>query len=99
MPEVQRILDAIFAISSDLELPAVLERIVQVACDQTDAEYGAVGVLGTPSDQGEILLVEFITEGIDAEGVRRIGRYPRGLGVLGHLIHDPRPLRLDDLSR
>jgi signal transduction histidine kinase len=98
MPEVQRILDAIFAISSDLELPAVLQRIVQVACDQTDAQYGAVGVLGTPSAEGEILLVEFITEGIDAAGVRRIGHYPRGLGVLGHLIHDPRPLRLDDLT-
>ncbi len=99
MPEVQRILDAILAISSDLELPAVLERIVQVACDQTDARYGAVGVLGPASAEGEILLVEFITEGIDAEGVRKIGHYPKGLGILGQLIHEPRPLRLDDLSR
>jgi len=49
MSEVQRILDAIFAISSDLELPAVLQRIVQVACDQTGARYGALGVLGTES--------------------------------------------------
>jgi signal transduction histidine kinase len=94
----QRILDAIFAISSDLELPAVLQRIVQVACDQTEAEYGALGVLGAPSAEGEILLVEFITEGIDEAGVRRIGNYPRGLGILGHLIHVPEPLRLNDLS-
>jgi signal transduction histidine kinase len=99
MPEVQRILDAILAISSDLDLPAVLERIVEVACDQTDAQYGAVGVLGAPSAEGEILLVEFFTEGIDADGVRRIGHYPTGLGLLGHLIHDPRPLRLDDLNQ
>ena len=99
MPEVQRILDAILAISSDLELPDVLERIVQVACDQTDAQYGAVGVLGAASAEGEILLGEFITEGIDADGVRKIGHYPKGLGILGHLIHDPRPLRLEDLSR
>jgi two-component system, NarL family, sensor histidine kinase DevS len=98
VPESQRILDAIFAISSDLELPAVLQRIVQAACDQTDAEYGALGVLGTASDVGEILLVEFITEGIDEAGIRRIGNYPRGLGILGHLIHEPKPLRLDDLS-
>lgn len=98
MSQSQRILDAIFAISSDLELPAVLQRIVQVACDQTDAQYGALGVLGTPSAEGEILLVEFITEGIDDAGVRRIGNYPRGLGILGHLIHEPEPLRLDDLS-
>jgi signal transduction histidine kinase len=98
MIEVQRILDAIFAISSDLELPAVLQRIVQVACDQADAQYGALGVLGAPSAEGEILLVEFVTEGIDADVVRRIGSYPRGLGILGHLIHVPTPLRLDDLS-
>jgi signal transduction histidine kinase len=97
MNEVQRILDAIFAISSDLELPAVLQRIVQLACDQADAQYGALGVLGAPSAEGEILLIEFITEGIDAETVRTIGSYPRGLGLLGHLIHVPEPLRLDDL--
>jgi signal transduction histidine kinase len=98
MSEVQRILDAIFAISSDLELPAVLQRIVQVACDQTDAEYGALGVLGAESPEGEILLIEFITEGIDPAGVRRIGHYPRGFGILGHVIREPHPIRLDDLG-
>ncbi len=98
MSEVQRILDAIFAISSDLELPAVLQRIVQVACDQTGAQYGALGVLGAESAEGEILLSEFITEGIDDSLVRRIGHLPRELGILGHVIHEPRPLRLDDLG-
>jgi signal transduction histidine kinase len=98
MSEVQQILDAIFAISSDLELPAVLQRIVKVACDQAGARYGALGVLGAPSAEGEILLIEFITEGVDADMVRRIGNYPRGLGILGHLIHVPTPLRLEDLS-
>jgi signal transduction histidine kinase len=98
MTEVQRILDAILAISSDLELPAVLQRIVQVTCDQTRARYGALGVLGAPSAEGEILLVEFITQGIEPEVVRRIGSSPRGRGILGHLIHFPTPLRLDDLT-
>ena len=98
MSEVQRILDAIFAISSDLELPAVLQRIVEVACDQTDARYGAVGVLGEGSPPGEILLSEFVTEGIDVAVVRQIGHLPRGLGILGHVIRVPEPLRLDDLG-
>jgi signal transduction histidine kinase len=98
MSEVQRILDAIFAISSDLELPAVLQRIVQVACDQTDAQYGALGVLGTLSAEGDIHLIEFVTEGIDTDTVRSIGRYPHGLGILGQLIQVPTPLRLDNLS-
>src|ERR1022692_484618 len=98
MPDVQRILDAMLAISSDLELPAVLQRIVEVACDQTGARYGAVGVLAA-SAEGEIRLSEFVSEGIDATPARRIGHPPRGLGILGHLIRDPRPLRLDDLGK
>src|SRR5579864_5206880 len=91
MSEVQRILDAIFAISSDLELPAVLQRIVQVACDQTGARYGALGVLGADIEAGEILLAEFITEGVDASLVTQIGHLPRGLGILGHVIRHPQP--------
>jgi signal transduction histidine kinase len=98
MSEVQRILDAIFAISSDLELPAVLERIVEVACDQTGARYGALGVLGADIEAGEILLSEFITEGIDDSLVAQIGHLPRGLGILGHVIRHPQPLRLDDIA-
>jgi signal transduction histidine kinase len=98
MSEVQRILDAIFAISSDLELSAVLERIIEVACDQTGAQYGALGVLAAETANGEILLAEFVTQGIDDSVVRQIGHSPRGLGILGHVIHEPQPLRLDDLG-
>jgi len=98
MSEVQRILDAIFAISSDLELSAVLERIIEVACDQTGARYGALGVLAAETANGEILLSEFVTQGIDDSVVRQIGHSPRGLGILGHVIHEPQPLRLDDLG-
>ena len=98
MSEVQRILDAIFAISSDLELSAVLERIIEVACDQTGAQYGALGVLAAETSNGEILLSEFVTQGIDDSVVRQIGHSPRGLGILGHVIHEPQPLRLDDLG-
>ncbi|MHB8488800.1 MAG: GAF domain-containing sensor histidine kinase [Candidatus Dormibacteria bacterium] len=98
MTEVQRILDAIFAISSDLDLPAVLQRIVAVACDQTGARYGAVGVVAGASEDGEVLLSEFVAEGVDDKVVRRIGHPPRGRGILGHVIRDPQPLRLDELS-
>ncbi|MFZ0179396.1 MAG: GAF domain-containing protein [Candidatus Dormiibacterota bacterium] len=98
MSEVQRILDAIFAISSDLELSAVLERIMEVACDQTGARYGALGMLAAETANGEILLSEFVTQGIDDIVVRQIGHSPRGPGILGHVIHEPQPLRLDDLG-
>jgi signal transduction histidine kinase len=87
------LLDAVVAISSELDLPAVLERIVTTACLLSGARYGALGVLGR--DGG---LAEFITNGIDAETRARIGPLPRGHGVLGLLIEDPRPLRLRDIA-
>ena len=43
-------------------------------------------------------LERFMTRGIDAETQPRIGDLPRGRGVLGVLIDDPRPLRLDDVG-
>ena len=84
--------------SSDLSLPVVLRRIVTSACDLVDAQYAALGVLGPGTNVDQIRLIEFITEGADAETIRRIGHYPIGRGILGVLIREPRPLRLHDLA-
>ena len=43
-------------------------------------------------------LERFITLGIDEATHRAIGDLPHGRGVLGVLIHDPRPLRLPDVG-
>jgi two-component system, NarL family, sensor histidine kinase DevS len=52
-----------------------------------------LGVIG--EDQQ---LSHFITVGIDDEGARLIGDLPTGHGVLGHLIREPKPLRLHNLG-
>ncbi|GGU96120.1 hypothetical protein GCM10010211_74060 [Streptomyces albospinus] len=89
------LLDAVLAISRELELAAVLHRVVTTAMELVGARYGALGVL---HDSGQYL-DEFITAGLseqerdDLAGVA----FPRGLGVLGHLIRHPEPLRLDDI--
>jgi GAF domain-containing protein len=98
MSDIRSILDGVLAISSDLDLAAVLRRIVGSACELADAQYGALGVLGANSDADQIHLVEFITEGADEDTIRRIGDYPHGRGILGLLIRDPRPIRLHDLT-
>jgi signal transduction histidine kinase len=89
------LLDAVVAISADLDLPAVIERIVSTACVLVHARYGALGVLGPDGED----LVEFVTYGIDDNLRSKIGDLPHGRGVLGLLIEDPRPLRLHDLSK
>src|SRR5438105_2974123 len=97
MSDVKRILEAVVAISSDLDLAAVLRRIIAAACDLAGAQYGALGVLGGETSTAEIHLIEFITQGIDKETIQRIGHHPHGLGILGLLIREPRALRLHDL--
>ncbi|MGK2950721.1 MAG: GAF domain-containing protein [Acidimicrobiales bacterium] len=89
------LLDAVLAIGSDLDLPAMLRRIVGGAVDLVDATYGALGVL----DDTGTRLAQFITVGIDDDGHRAIGSLPEGHGILGLLIVDAKPLRLPDLSQ
>ncbi len=88
------LLDAVVAVSSDLELSQVLSRIVHSACELVGASYGALGVLGPEGER----LVEFVTEGLTDEEREGIGDLPHGRGVLGLLIRDPRPRRLRDIS-
>lgn len=88
------LIDAILAITSGLKLDATLRAIVHTAAELVDARYGALGVRGY-----DHRLVEFVYEGIDEETQHLIGSLPEGRGVLGALIEEPKPIRLDDISR
>jgi two-component system, NarL family, sensor histidine kinase DevS len=82
------------AISSELSLDGVLERIVEAAARVTGAQYAALGVID-PRGSG---LERFVTYGISQEVHAQIGDPPHGRGILGVLIHDAQPLRLHDLT-
>ncbi|RSO05067.1 hypothetical protein DMH26_08825 [Streptomyces sp. WAC 05379] len=93
---LQGLLDAVLTISREMDLPTVLHRIVTTAMDLVGARYGALGVLDDSGEQ----LGQFITAGLsesergDLSGIE----FPRGRGVLGHLIHHPEPLRVDEIG-
>jgi len=89
----ERLLEAGLALSSELSLPAILQRIVELAAGITGARYGALGVLGR---DGRI--TEFITTGVTAQERAAIGHIPVGRGILGVLIDDAVPLRLRDIA-
>jgi signal transduction histidine kinase len=91
--DARLLLEAVTAISSDLDLASVLTRIVEAATALTGARYGALGVLGSDGE-----LVEFVTTGLDEQTRARIGDLPRGRGILGVIIDDPSGLRLADLA-
>lgn len=83
---------AVLAITSELSLETVLHRIVDLARELSDARYGALGV---PEPTGE--LESFLTSGMSDDEESRIPHRPRGLGILGLLLREPRILRLQDL--
>ncbi len=89
------LLDAVLALSSDLDTPNMLRRIVEAAVTLVDARYGALGVL----DDTGTRLAQFITVGIDDAMHKSIGDLPEGHGILGLLIADARSLRLPDLRK
>jgi hypothetical protein len=73
--DLTRLLDAVLRIGTDLDLHALLRRIVEAAADLVDARYGALGVLDESGDS----LAEFIAVGVDAETCAAIGAPPKGL--------------------
>ena len=80
-------------IGSDLALPVVLRRVVDAARELIGARYAALGVIAPDGH-----LSEFVHVGMPDEDVARIGHLPQGKGLLGALIDDPAPIRLDRLG-
>ena len=91
---LRAIVDAGVALASELSLDAVLQKIVETAAELTGAGYAALGVID-PSGQA---LERFVVTGIDEETQAAIGDVPRGRGILGALIQDAKPLRLENLA-
>ena len=91
---LRAVLEASIAVTSELSIEAVLQRIVEAAAELTEARYAALGVI----DQTGTGLENFVTTGLDEETIRRIGDLPRGRGILGVLIRDAKPLRLREIG-
>ena len=91
---LRALLEATVALTSELSLESLLQRLVEVAAEITGARYAALGVI----DESGSALERFVTTGIDAGTHDAIGDLPRGRGILGVLIRDAAPLRLHDLG-
>ena len=90
---LKALLRATQAVVQPLDLPVVLKGIVQAAVELVDARYGALGVI---AEHGG--LEAFIHVGMPPEQVAAIGHLPEGRGVLGALIDDAHPIRLEHIT-
>ena len=81
-------------IEADVELPVLLRHLSRRPVPWSSARYGALGVL----NEARTGLEQFLTVGLSDDEEAAIGPRPTGRGVLGLLITDPKPLRLEDLG-
>ena len=88
------LVEAGIALTSELSLEAVLDKLVRAAAELTGARYAALGIVDSTGRR----LDRFLTHGVTPEEHEAIGALPIGRGILGVLIRDPRPLRLHDLA-
>ncbi len=91
---VRALVEAGIAVTSELSLDALLEKLAETAAELTGARYAALGVISSSGTE----LERFITVGVSDETRAAIGPEPRGKGILGVLIREARPLRLHDLA-
>jgi signal transduction histidine kinase len=92
--KLRRLMAAVLMITADVELGDLLRHLTEEARSLVDARYGALGVLNSSRTS----LAEFVTVGLAEEQEQTIGPRPTGRGVLGVLITDPRPLRLERIG-
>ena len=91
---LERLLEVGRGLVSTRDPEVVLTEVLRAAQELTGARYAALGVL----DEAKSGLARFLTVGVDDETRRRIGPLPSGHGILGELIREPKPLRLEQIS-
>ncbi len=91
---LREVAEAALQVTSELDLDTALQRVVDTARDLVSARYAALGV-ARPDFTG---LSRFITSGMPAEEIAHINHWPRGLGLLGLLLREPKPVRVPNIA-
>lgn len=93
-PSLLKLSSALLAVSRQLSVKEVLQTIVTEARDLLDCAYCALGV---PDDQGGF--GEFVVSGVSDEQWAAIGPLPRQHGLLGVMLREAKPQRIDDVRK
>lgn len=91
--QLRALLKTAAAVVEAVDLHQVLKTAVEMARQSTGAAYAALGVRNEHGTLGE-----FIHVGMKPELAEEVGRLPIGRGLLGRLLTEPQPLRVDDLA-
>ncbi len=91
---LRALVSAGMALTAEHSIETLLARLTEIAAEITGARYAALGVV----DPSGSRLERFVTHGIDEATRAAIGEPPAGRGVLGVLLEEAKPLRLDDIA-
>jgi signal transduction histidine kinase len=91
---VDALSEAVRAVTADLSLDRTLRRLAEIAAHLVNARFAALGV---PNASGG--LESFFVYGMTEKQIAAMDHYPLGLGLLGTLIQDNTPIRLEDMRR
>ena len=92
---LERLARATPELISEVSIEGVLQLAVDLAAESIGARYAAIGMLNPDGRTLETFTVHGIAPGDRA----RIGPLPKGLGVLGLVIHEGRSIRIPDLMK
>ena len=92
--QIRALVEAGIALTSELSLEVILQKLVEIARKQVNARYAALSVLDPDGN-----IAQFVTSGISDEERKRIGHIPEGRGLLGVLLREGESLRLADMSQ
>ncbi|WP_375422944.1 GAF domain-containing protein [uncultured Friedmanniella sp.] len=90
---LRRFHEAYGLIVGELVLDTLLQRIVDVSREVVGARFAALGVVGADGH-----FDKFLHSGLDAATAAGIGELPKGRGVLGMMIENPRTTRLGNIG-
>src|SRR5512139_4063831 len=85
--------EATLTITAELALDRVLQRIAHLARELVNARYAALGI---PDGNGG--LSEFHTSGMNQAQIAQMEHLPRGIGLLGVLMHSTKPIRVPRIA-
>jgi signal transduction histidine kinase len=89
--QTEALRQAALALTAEVDLSQVLQRVVDLSRQLSQARYAALGVLD--ADGGHI--EQFITSGVTPEERGTMGDPPQGHGLLGAILTERRPMRVD----
>jgi len=93
--QLEALHEAALALTVEMDLQVVLQKMVDISRNLLGAKYGALGVV----ERGTSRIQQFITSGINPEQRLKIGAPPVGHGLLGQVSRNGQAMIIDDIER